>query len=47
VTLLETSLASQQQQQKPTENRAELKGDMKVVKEAVLRLDAAGKRLAR
>ena len=48
VTVLETSLATQQQQQqKLTEVLAELQGDMKVVRELVQRMDAANKRLGR
>lgn len=46
VTVIETALASQeQQQQKISDDLSELKGDMKVIKEAILRLDASnGKR---
>lgn len=48
VTVLETSLATQQQQQqKLTEVLNELQGDMKVVRELVQRMDAANKRLGR
>ena len=45
VTVLETSLASQQvQQQKVSDDLSEVKGDLKVVKEILLRQDAASKR---
>lgn len=45
VTVLETSLSTQQeQQQKLTEVLSELQGDMKVVRELVQRMDAANKR---
>lgn len=45
VTVLETSLSTQQeQQQKLTEVLSDLQGDMKVVRELVQRMDAANKR---
>lgn len=48
VTVMETSLAAQQQQQqKLGDDVSEMKGDMKVIKDAVLRLDSANKRLGR
>ena len=48
VTVVETSLATQQQQQQKTaEDVSEIKGDLKVVKEILLRQDAANKRAVR
>ena len=47
VTVIEASLQTQQlQQQKAAEDMAEVKGDLKVVKELLLRMDAASKRSA-